>query len=135
MKYTFLIVVLAVLFIGLGIAVFAKIRLTNDQYDRLKWIVERWHYITTLLGVVVSVINPEYGEETITLVAAIGAFLAGLIGISSVNYNKAKAIEEDGEDEESFVFEDDEDEDDIEYVGSDIEDEIEEDDEDGAIND
>lgn len=85
-NYLFLIVVLAVLAIAVTIITLYGVKLTNEQYDRLKAIVVKWSGIVTLLGVLVSTFNFSYGEETITVVAAVGAFLAYVMGVSVKNY-------------------------------------------------
>ena len=86
MKYLFLIVVLAVLAVAVTGVTLYGVRLTNEQYDRLKGIVIKWSGITTLLGVIVATFEVPYGEQTITTVAAIGAFLAYMLGVSDKHY-------------------------------------------------
>lgn len=85
-QYTFLIVVLAVLFIAITFITYKGVCLSNEQYDRLKKIVMKWAGITTFLGVLVSTFSFAYGEETITVVAAVGAFLSYMMGVSEDNY-------------------------------------------------
>ena len=98
MNYLFLIIVLAVIAVVLLIAGFTKFRLTNEGFDRLKWLVVRWSYIVVFLGLVAKTFNMPYGTETVTIVAGVGAMLAGLLGISNTNYvgeKKTKMFNED----------------------------------------
>lgn len=104
MNYLFLIIVIAVVLIVIGIAAFTDFELDNEHYDRLKWIVIRWSYITVFIGVIVKTFNIPYGIETVTVVAAIGAMLAGLLGVSTSEHNKTMEMDITGlqyiEDEE-----------------------------------
>ena len=98
MNYLFLIIVLAVIAVALLIAGFTKFRLTNEGFDRLKWLVVRWSYIVVFLGLIAKTLNMPYGTETVTIVAGVGAMLAGLLGISNTNYvgeKKTKMFNED----------------------------------------
>lgn len=65
------------------------VKLKNEVYNALKWFTIAG--IPPLIGLVSS-IGIIYGwadaEKTIALISAIGTFLAGLLGISSYNYNK-----------------------------------------------
>ena len=91
-KYTFMLIVLAVLAVAvIGITLYG-VKLTNEQYDRLKNITLKWSGIVTFLGVLVSTFHFEYGEETITVVAAIGAFMAYMLGISDKNYVEGTVV-------------------------------------------
>ena len=87
MKYAFLISVLVILAIAVSFITLRGICLDNDQYDRLKKIVIKWSGIVTLLGVIVATFSVPYGEETITIVAAVGAFLAYCLNVSDKSYN------------------------------------------------
>lgn len=80
---TFLIITILVVVAVLIIATFTQFKLTNEAYDRLKWLVIRWSVIVTFIGVIVKTFDIPYGTETVTVVAAIGALLSGLLGISS----------------------------------------------------
>lgn len=91
-NYSFLITVLVVLAAAVIGVTLRGIRLTNEQYDRLKKIVLKWPGILTLLGVIVNVFHPPFGEETITVVAAIGAFLSYILGVSDKNYVEGTVI-------------------------------------------
>lgn len=102
MKYAFLIAVLGVLGVAVAIATLTNFRLSNEAYDRLKTLVLKWSGIVTFLGVLVSTFKFEFGEETITIVAAIGALLAYLLGVSNKNYvDGAEVYERDGGIDES----------------------------------
>lgn len=83
MNYLFLIIVLAVIVVILAVASFTNFELDSEHYDRLKWLVIRWSYIVVFIGVIAKTFNIPYGTETVTVVAAIGAMLAGLMNISS----------------------------------------------------
>ena len=97
MNYTFLIAVIAVVAAVIGIAAFTNFELDNEHYDRLKWLAIRWSYIVTFLGLIVKTFEIPYGIETVTVVAGIGALIAGLMGVSTnswkldqpqITYNK-----------------------------------------------
>lgn len=90
MDYLFLILTIAIVVAVLAIASFTSFGLDNYHYDRLKWVVIRWSYLTVFIGVVVKTFDIAYGTETVTIVAGIGAMLAGLLGISNTNYNGEK---------------------------------------------
>ena len=91
-NYTFLITVLVILAVAVIVITLHGVQLTNEQYDRLKKIVLKWPGILTLLGVIVNVFHPSFGEETITVVAAIGAFLSYMLGVSDKNYVEGTVI-------------------------------------------
>lgn len=86
MDYTFLIAVVAVVLIVLAIASFTNFGLDDEHYDRLKWIVTKWAYLVTFIGILAKTFEIPYGVETVTVVAGFGAMLAGLLGISNTNY-------------------------------------------------
>lgn len=87
MNYLFLIITLAVIAVVLLIAGFTKFRLTNEGYDRLKWLVVRWSYIVVFIALIAKTFKMPYGLETVAIVTGFGAMLAGLMGISNKNYN------------------------------------------------
>lgn len=97
MNYVFLICVLVVLALSVTFVTFHGIKLNNEQYDRLKAIVHNWPAITTLLGVIVATFQIPFGAETITVVAAIGAFMAKCLDVSVANYNDGAVIHDDDE--------------------------------------
>jgi hypothetical protein len=104
MNYLFLIIVLAVVLAVIAIAAFTNFELDNEHYDRLKWVVIRWSYISVFVGVIAKTFDIPYGVETVTIVAAIGAMLAGLLGVSTNEHNKTMEMDVEGlqyiEDEE-----------------------------------
>lgn len=87
MNYLFLIIVLVIVIAVLVIASFTNFALDDEHYDRLKWIVIRWSYLVTFIALIVKTFNISYGIETVTIVAGIGAMLAGLLGVSKDNYH------------------------------------------------
>lgn len=95
--YLFLIIVLTVLAVAVAVITFTSFTLSNEQYDRLKAVAVKWSGIVTLLGVLVSTFNFAYGEETITVVAALGAFLAYVLGISDKSYYGGSNSESEGD--------------------------------------
>lgn len=108
MNYAFLAIVLAIILAVLGIAIFTNFRLTDEQYDRLKWIVIRWTYLTTFIGVVAKTFDIPYGVETVTIVAAIGAMFAGLLDIGNQSYeNTQRIVENEEHDENQFQMAED----------------------------
>lgn len=98
MNYLFLIVVLAVVLVVLAIASFTSFGLDDFHYDRLKWVVIRWSFLVTFIGLIVKTFDIPYGTETVTLVAGVGAMLAGLLGISNTNYTGEKMTQMFNED-------------------------------------
>ena len=90
MKYLFLIITIAVVLGILLIATFSKFKLSNEQYDNLKAVVLKWHYLVVFIALIVKTFDVQYGIETVTIVSGIGAMLAGLMGISSANYTGDK---------------------------------------------
>lgn len=92
MSYIFLILVIAVVAAVLAIAMFTNFRLDDEHYDRLKWVVIRWSYLVTFIGLIVKTFAVPYGMETVILVGGIGAMLAGLLGISNQAYENMQRI-------------------------------------------
>lgn len=86
MNYLFLIAVIAIVAVTLGIAAFTNLELDDAHYDRLKWLTIRWSYIVTFVGLIAKTFSMPYGVETVTVVAGIGALMAGLMGISTNNW-------------------------------------------------
>lgn len=82
----FLIVVVGVVLLVIGCAAFSNFELDDYHYDRLKWLTIRWSYITTFLALIVKTFEVHYGIETVAVVAGIGAMMAGLLGVSTMNY-------------------------------------------------
>ena len=96
MNYAFLITVLAIVVIVLAIASFTNFELDSVHYDRLKWVVVKWSYLVVFIGVIVKTFDIAYGTETVTLVAALGAMLAGLLDISNREFYKPIAMDIEG---------------------------------------
>lgn len=90
MNYIFLISVVLIVLAVLVVASFTNFGLDNEHYDRLKWVVIRWSYLVTFIGIIAKTFNMPYGMETVTVVAGIGAMLAGLLGIANTNYTGEK---------------------------------------------
>ena len=86
--YLFFIIVIAAVLAAIAVAIFTNFHLTDEKYERLKWLTIRWSYITTFLGLIVKTFDIPYGLETVTVVAGIGALMAGLLGVSIKNYDK-----------------------------------------------
>ena len=103
MNYIFMVSVIAIVLIVLAIASFSNFSLDNYHYDRVKWVVVRWSYLVTFIGVIVKTFDVPYGVETVTLVAGFGAMLAGLMSISSSNFNGVVKFDDD--DDEDIFFE------------------------------
>lgn len=91
--YIFMISVIVVLALAMLIVTFSKFHLSNDQYDRMKAMVVKWPALLTFLGVLVATFHFSYGEETITIVSAIGALLAHCLGVSNKNFNEGAMVE------------------------------------------
>lgn len=98
MNYLFLIITLTIIVAVLVIAMFTKFCITNEGYDRLKAVVVKWQYIVVFIALIVKTFNVQYGVETVTLVAGIGAMLAGLLDISNSNYHGEKMVKMFNED-------------------------------------
>ena len=97
-NYIFFISVIVVLAIAVCFITYRGLHLDNDQYDRLKSIVINWSAIVALLAAIVSTFpGIPYGTETITVVAAIGAFLAKCLNVSNKNHNDGALIKDDDE--------------------------------------
>lgn len=92
MNYIFLTAVIVIVLAVLGIAMFTNFSLDDEHYDRLKWVVIRWSYLVTFIGLIAKTFNIPYGMETVTIVAGIGAMLAGLLGISNKAWEHGEYI-------------------------------------------
>lgn len=96
MNYLFLIIVLAVIVAILAIASFTNFELDSVHYDRLKFVVINWSYLVVFIGLLVKTFNFSYGTETVTVVAGLGAMLAGLLGISNREFYKPIPMDIEG---------------------------------------
>ena len=99
MNYIFPIAVFAALVIVLAVASFTNFELDNFHYDRLKKIVGKWAYLVTFIALIVKTFDISYGVETVTLVAGFGAMLAGLLDISTKNWDGEELFYDIYEDE------------------------------------
>ena len=86
MNYLFMICVIIAVIVICAIAAFTNFALDNEHYDRMKWLVMKWHYITAFVALLVELFKFPFGSETVLLVAGIGAAMAGLLGVSTKNY-------------------------------------------------
>lgn len=100
MNYIFPIAVFTTVAIVLAVASFTNFELDNYHYDRLKWVVIRWSYLTTFIGLVATTLEMPYSTETVTLACGIGAMLAGFLGISKSNWDGETIYDEEIEDGE-----------------------------------
>ena len=92
-NFTFFIAVIAILVIAVVFITYRGLQLNNDQYDRLKAVVMKWPAIITFLGVIIATFpGISYGAETVTVVAAIGAFLAECLNVSDKSFNGGAEI-------------------------------------------
>lgn len=79
------------------IALIPGIKLTNEQYDRLKWLSDKWELFVVFLGVITKAFDLPYAIATVTIFAGIGALLGGLLMKSNKDYKSNFPIEEDGD--------------------------------------
>lgn len=64
-------------------------KLSNDMYDRLKWIAQYFlPALGTLYFALAGVWGLPYGEQIVGTITAIDTFLGVLLGISTAQYNK-----------------------------------------------
>ena len=82
-------------------------KLSNETYDRLKWLalvfVPAFEVFILTVGKIWGV--PYYSEIGAT-VAAVGVFLAAILGVSSHNYYNQEENDDSGEDGEEAEDED-----------------------------
>ena len=93
-SYAFLFAVLGVVVAILCIATFTHFSLTNEQYDRLKWVALHWGVLVVFISLIVKLFDMPYGIETVSLVAGIGALLVGLLDISNAEYKNTQYVME-----------------------------------------
>lgn len=97
-KYLFPILVGLFVVVMVLIALCPSVKLTNEQYDRLKALSIKWDSIATLLGVIASTISMPYTAETLTIFVGVGACLAELLAKSNKEYKKeVEPVEEEEE--------------------------------------
>ena len=64
-------------------------RLTNEQYDTLKWIIAIvLPALATLISTIGGVVEWPYTELVVTIVVAVTTFLGSIFMVSSSNYQK-----------------------------------------------
>ena len=64
-------------------------KLSNDTYDKLKWIAQYFlPALGTLYFALAGVWGLPYGEQIVGTITAIDTFLGVLLGISTAQYNK-----------------------------------------------
>lgn len=65
-------------------------KMTNKTYDALKWIAQYFLPAAgTLYFTLAGIWGLPYGEQIVGTVSAVDIFLGVLLGISSLQYNKA----------------------------------------------
>jgi imidazoleglycerol phosphate synthase glutamine amidotransferase subunit HisH len=66
-----------------------NMKLSNNLYDKLKWIAQiLLPALGTLYFALASIWNLPYAEQIVGTVAAIDTFLGVILGISTAQYNK-----------------------------------------------
>jgi hypothetical protein len=64
-------------------------KMTNEMYDRLKWIAQLLlPALATLYFALSGIWGLPYGEQVVGTLTAIDTFLGVILGISSSQYNK-----------------------------------------------
>jgi hypothetical protein len=64
-------------------------KMTNEMYDRLKWIAQLLlPALATLYFALAGIWGLPYGEQVVGTLTAIDTFLGVILGISSSQYNK-----------------------------------------------
>ena len=72
-------------------------KLKNETYDLLKWTAIYFiPSLCTFVGVVGLAVQWEHTAVATTIIGALGAFIAGCIGMSVREYEKAKKEEYEG---------------------------------------
>lgn len=65
-------------------------QLTNEQFDRLRWIAQiGLPAFITFIAVVLQTINAQYTEEILTILTAFDAFMGALLQVKRTEYNSA----------------------------------------------
>lgn len=67
-------------------------KLSNSTYDILKDIALIFPLVITLIGTIMKIWSIPYATETYATLIAINAFIAGLVKIASIQYNKTKKV-------------------------------------------
>lgn len=64
-------------------------KLSNQNYDALKWIVQIvLPALLTLVGTIGTSVNWEYTEIILVIMGAVTTFLGTVLGVSNHNYKK-----------------------------------------------
>ena len=72
-------------------------RLPDDVYRVLKWLgLIAFPALATFYGVIGKVWDIPYTAEVVTTITAVATLIGALIGVSTVNYNKDKEDNSDG---------------------------------------
>ena len=65
------------------------LKLTNKDYDIMKWVVQLFiPALITLYGVIGSTCHIPYTEQVLTIAGAVDVFLGTILKISTNNYYK-----------------------------------------------
>ena len=68
-------------------------KLSNKTYDTLQWIAQYlFPAIGTLHSALARICGLSYGEQVVGPITAVDAFLGAILGISTMQYNKAKEV-------------------------------------------
>lgn len=79
--------------------------LTNEIYDKLKWIAQ---YLLPALGTlcfaISSIWHLPYGEQVLGTIMALDTFLGAILGLSSANYSGDGTMLVDRSDPEKDIY-------------------------------
>lgn len=79
----------------------SEMLISNETYDRLKWLAIYFiPALTTFVGVVGIALDWQYTAIATTIIGAFGSFIASCIGMSVKAYEKAKQEQYEGKEEE-----------------------------------
>ena len=71
--------------------------MSNKTYDRLKWVAQiLLPALGTLIFALASIWGIPYAEQIVGTITAVDCFIGALLGISSMQYEKRKEIEDAG---------------------------------------
>lgn len=72
-------------------------KMSGKVYDVLKWMAMFFlPALAVLVKTVFAIWNIPYGEQISDTIVALNAFLAMILGISSINYQKEKNANDEG---------------------------------------
>ena len=64
-------------------------KISNELYDKLKWVAQiLLPALATLYFAIAQIWQLPYAEQIVGTITAIDAFLGALLGISTINYRK-----------------------------------------------